>query len=184
WSFTPRRLPLITAEVAEDVLEAMERGQGSVSTSLDLWLSKVELILARKGLLIGSVEVSREELGAISNDKRTVFSVTSDGLRPVEVRAVRYYKLVNCGRGRAPTLEIDGVHMHRVKDVSPTEDAIAKVRLLGRLNDRKVLDTCTGLGYTAIEAVRRGAEVVTVELDENVLTIAETNPWSAELGGE
>lgn len=185
WNFRPRRLPLLTAEVAMDALEAMRKGQSVVSTSLDLWRSEVELPLTDEGLMIGSVEISKKELEELSDDTRTILSVTDEGLRPVEVRTERYYKLVNCGRGVAPTLEIDGIHMHRIKDVSPTEDALAKTKLLGRLKGKRVLDTCTGLGYTAIGALKREAEhIVTVELDGNVLAIAEVNPWSAELASE
>ncbi|MCX8203562.1 MAG: hypothetical protein N3H32_04525, partial [Nitrososphaeria archaeon] len=171
WEFRPRRLPLITSEVAVDVLEALDRGRSTVTTSLDLWVSRVELELTSDGARIGPVLVRRDELEEVAEDKRTVFAATSDGLAPVEARATRYYKLVNCGRGRAPTLEVDGIHMHRVADVSPTVDASAKVGLLGALRGRVVLDTCTGLGYTAVEALRRGAaQVVTVEVDPNVLS--------------
>jgi len=45
-----------------------------------------------------------------------------------------------------------------------------------------MLDICTGLGYTAIWARRRGAcHVITIEKDENVLELAAYNPWSSEL---
>jgi predicted methyltransferase len=45
----------------------------------------------------------------------------------------------------------------------------------------EVLDTATGLGYTAIEAARTAARVVTVELDPAAQEIARRNPWSREL---
>lgn len=47
----------------------------------------------------------------------------------------------------------------------------------------RVLDTCTGLGYTAIAAARcRGvSSVVTVELDEVALRMCTHNPWSREM---
>ncbi|CAM9864756.1 unnamed protein product [Sphacelaria rigidula] len=47
----------------------------------------------------------------------------------------------------------------------------------------RVLDTCTGLGYTAIAAARgRGVSgVVTVELDEVSLRLCARNPWSREM---
>jgi hypothetical protein len=44
-----------------------------------------------------------------------------------------------------------------------------------------VLDTCGGLGYTAIAAARLGAgSVVSLDIDANVREIAGRNPWSAE----
>lgn len=47
----------------------------------------------------------------------------------------------------------------------------------------RVLDTCTGLGYTAIAAARyKGVSgVVTVELDEVSLRMCARNPWSREM---
>ena len=53
-----------------------------------------------------------------------------------------------------------------------------KIRRVGG----RVFECCTGLGYTAIEALRRGArQVVTVEVDPNVLTLAMYNPFSRGL---
>jgi predicted methyltransferase len=44
-----------------------------------------------------------------------------------------------------------------------------------------VLDTATGLGYTAIEAARTAERVITIELDPAGLEIARQNPWSRAL---
>jgi predicted methyltransferase len=44
-----------------------------------------------------------------------------------------------------------------------------------------VLDTATGLGYSAIACAQLARSVVTVELDEAVLRLARRNPWSREL---
>jgi predicted methyltransferase len=44
-----------------------------------------------------------------------------------------------------------------------------------------VLDTTTGLGYTAIEAAKTAAHVTTIELDPTVLGICRQNPWSKAL---
>ncbi len=44
-----------------------------------------------------------------------------------------------------------------------------------------VLDTTTGLGYTAILAARTAGSVTTIELDPGVQSIAQRNPWSQEL---
>ena len=45
----------------------------------------------------------------------------------------------------------------------------------------KVLDTCTGLGYTAIEASKRAEEVYTYEIDEAVAELQKINPYSEGL---
>ncbi|MDJ0274636.1 MAG: methyltransferase domain-containing protein [Aigarchaeota archaeon] len=183
--FVPREVPLLTSDVAVDLLEALSSGRSHARTSLDLWIGEVTVKLEGETALIGGVVVTRSELEEVAKDDRTVFAVTDSGLLPVEVRSDRYYKLVNTGRGHAPTLEIDGIHMHRVAEVKPERDAAMKVALLGRLRGKRVLDTCTGLGYTAIEALKRGAsEVVTVEVDPNVLSLAELNPWSRGLSDD
>jgi predicted methyltransferase len=47
----------------------------------------------------------------------------------------------------------------------------------------QVLDTATGLGYTAIQAARTAEHVTTIELDPAVLQVCRLNPWSQELFG-
>jgi hypothetical protein len=44
-----------------------------------------------------------------------------------------------------------------------------------------VLDTATGLGYTAILASRTAEKVTTIELDPVAQDMARLNPWSREL---
>lgn len=72
--------------------------------------------------------------------------------------------------------------MHRVKDTDPRSAAMAMVRALGRVSGR-ILDTATGLGYTAIAMARSAEMVTTVELDPGAQEIARQNPWSRELFG-
>ncbi|WP_148706379.1 methyltransferase [Aeropyrum camini] len=92
-----------------------------------------------------------------------------------------YYKLVPLPGGKPPTLEINGIHMHRVVDVDPWRDAASKSSLVVKRGFR-VLDVCTGLGYTAVASLDRGASLVyTVEVDEVVLQLASINPWSYRL---
>jgi len=92
----------------------------------------------------------------------------------------KFYKLVPTSTW--PTLEISGIHMHRIKEVDPKTDTELKIKALGRIYG-KVLDVCTGLGYTAILAARRKSvkKVVTIEKDENVIKIAKQNEFSREL---
>lgn len=80
---------------------------------------------------------------------------------------------------RAPTLNVSGIPMHRIKDTTPDQDTLEKIHAISPIRG-PVLDTCTGLGYTAIEASRQ-AEVVTIELEPIVLEIARQNPWSRPL---
>jgi hypothetical protein len=96
-----------------------------------------------------------------------------------------YYKLKPVAPTAAPTLEINGIQMHRTVGTDPWRDTIAKVSALGSLKNRKVLDICTGLGYTAIAEMLQGAEkIITIEKDVNVLFMASLNPWSRSLENE
>lgn len=80
------------------------------------------------------------------------------------------------------TIEIDGVRMHQTAGRTPVEAAWEMAGLLQiRRRGERVLDVCTGLGYTAIEEARQGAFVTTIEVDENVLQLAKQNPLSKEL---
>jgi predicted methyltransferase len=72
--------------------------------------------------------------------------------------------------------------MHRIKGTDPYKDTLSKIKAVSPIIGR-VLDTTTGLGYTAIEASKTADEVITVELDPAVLEIARRNPWSRALFG-
>ena len=92
----------------------------------------------------------------------------------------KFYRLVKTETW--PYLEISGIRMHRATDVDPKKDSILKIRALGRIYGI-ILDSCTGLGYTAILAARsrRVKRVITIEKDENVILIAKKNPYSRDL---
>ncbi len=104
-------------------------------------------------------------------------------LKPVETYGpYGYVKLKAVYADTPPTLEINGVHMHRITDVTPIEDARAKVRAAKICRGCLVLDICTGLGYTAIQEVESGARhVITIEISEEVLWAASWNPYSHRL---
>ena len=76
-----------------------------------------------------------------------------------------------------PALEISGILMHRIKGTTPRQDAQAKLRLVAPVQGA-VLDTCMGLGYTAILAAATAESVTVIEKDPNVLEMARLNPYS------
>ncbi|NTU65182.1 MAG: methyltransferase, partial [Chloroflexi bacterium] len=80
----------------------------------------------------------------------------------------------------APTMLISGLPMHRIKNTNPYQDTLAKIKAIAPINGR-VLDTCTGLGYTAIEAAKTAEHVITIELDPTAQEMARFNPWSRSL---
>ena len=75
---------------------------------------------------------------------------------------------------------VAGFPMHRIKGTDPYEDTLCKLGTLKPVVGN-VLDTATGLGYTAIEASKTAQHVVTIELDPAVLEVARLNPWSEAL---
>ena len=127
-------------------------------------------------------KIRLDELERVIKHPEKLYTVNGENeVVALEIRDKHYYKLMLPEGSLYPTLEIDGIHMHRIKNTNPLKDTLAKVGALGKLRGKKVLDTCTGLGYTAIIANKRGASVITVEKDPNVLTLAEVNPWSHDL---
>ncbi len=170
--------PLLTATEAARILEAMERDENQIEVSLDLGLSTETVRLLPGGAELRDVIVPRETLRRTLRRPSVVFIATADGLEPLELRDQGYAKLVPTGG--APTIELSGVRMHRTAGINPFEDARLKVAEVVRSGD-VVLDTCGGLGYTAIWARRLGARrVVSVEIDSVVLRLRRLNPWTLE----
>jgi predicted methyltransferase len=122
-----------------------------------------------------------EAIEAIAHNESVCFVVEGNAV----VKIQRFSELFNrvyslMPTGKAPTLLISGIPMHRVKGIDPHADTLRKVRTIAPITGR-VLDTCTGLGYTAIEAAKTADEVLTIELDPTVLEVARLNPWSKQL---
>jgi len=109
--------------------------------------------------------------------KTNVFYIATDGrLTEARVFTDHFYKLVPTGG--FPALEIDGVRMHRSKDMFPEEEAKLKVDLLEPVLGQQVLDICTGLGYCAQELALRGCLVLSLEKSPEVVELARMNPCS------
>ncbi len=87
-----------------------------------------------------------------------------------------FYKIVKTAGW--PTIQIDGIQMHRMRKLTPELDAVKKVEALNPPVGALVLDICTGLGYTSIFLIQRNCRVITIEKDENVLYLAKQNSYS------
>jgi predicted methyltransferase len=102
----------------------------------------------------------------------------------LDMFAGHYYKL-RPFNGQL-VLEIDGLRMQLVRDFrTPLDYSKEVVRGLGIPEKGRftVLDTCMGLGYTAIAAAERPSVemVVTCEVSDAVITLAQWNPASDPL---
>jgi uncharacterized protein len=173
---------ILSAVQARSLLQAREDGKSSAQTSADLNLTQVRVELTPEGVQFPDGQTVRWPLLIdIEEDPRKAFLVESDGLK--EIRAFSeetgWVRSLLPTRG-APTVLVSGIPMHRIKNVDPMEDTKAKMRATGAIHGR-VLDTATGLGYTAIAAAKSADEVVTIELDPAALEVAKMNPWSRDL---
>ena len=176
---TPTQRFYLTADVASAILRANRSRAKRVSVSLDLNRTRAVVRLAGQRVsLPDGVQLPLDDLRALARKGARVFVVKDGALVPVERRGDYYYKLM--ATDTAPTLEISGMKMHRTEGFCPYTQAEEIVRAVVRPGNR-VLDTCGGLGYTAIWAARLGVErVLSVEHDLDVLEVARLNPWSEE----
>ena len=166
----------VAAASGQEILSLLEHGSGS----FNIGLSKARLV-GDHVVVDDSIRVPtpRDLEDRLKPDM--VYYYHDGTWRPAEDRARGYARLFVRWNG-PPTLELDGIHMHRIKNTDPLNDTLAKVRAARIRPGMRVLDTCMGLGYTAIASYRRGASVVTVEVDDRVLRLASVNPWSRDLG--
>jgi predicted methyltransferase len=168
---------------AQEISARSKFGQKEIETSLDLGITPSAIkINGEKIIFPGGESAPVSELSKIIKDDKSCFYLNEGHFCKLAIFSEEsnlYYKLFPTRT--APTLEISGIRMHRVKDMSPWEDAESKVRTLGEIRGGKLLDTCTGLGYTAIISSRKADEVYTFEKDSTVIEIEKINPWTKEL---
>ena len=173
---------VLSERQAEGMLKASEKGGSEAEVSLDLGRTKSTVHVSRNLVSFpDGQKVNGEVIKKIEGD--SCFLVEDSKLFKIQTfskETGKIYKLVPTKT--APALSISGIRMHQTKDYSPIEDAAMKVKALKPLDGRRVLDTCMGLGYSAIAALKAGAlEVTTVEADGSVIELAKVNPWSSEL---
>ena len=167
---------------AKVVLDAQRNGMGMVSVSLDLGLSTVQLPIDAQGLQLPDGNLLKwGDLEEIANSTSSCYVIEDgapDAIQYYSEATERVYSLYPTNG--APTMLVSGIPMHRIKDTDPHQDTLEKIRAIKPVVGQ-VLDTATGLGYTAIEAARTAEHVTTVELDPAALKVCRRNPWSQEL---
>lgn len=172
---------LSSYEVAP-LLAARRAGAARVESSPDLGRSRVEVGLEEEGARFPDGALVRWELlEEIAASPQQCFRIEEGEAREIRVfsEETQWVRTL-WPTGGPPTTVVAGFPMHRIKGIDPGEDTRRKLEPLQPLVG-EVLDTATGLGYTAIGAARAGARVVTIELDPAALEIARQNPWSREL---
>ncbi len=169
---------LIDSYEAEKIVDAHRSKKKRISILLNLGKDKEIIILKGEQVQIREVSYDMKTIRKLAKEQ-SIF-LLEEKPRKIAFFDGCYYKLEPI-KGTAPTIEIDGIRMHRTKHMIPLEDAERKIQYVGIKSSDIVLDICTGLGYTAIQANKKRAEVTTIEKDANVLEIAGFNPYSREL---
>ena len=174
--------PVLSHVQVEPLLQAHHRGERAATISMDLGLTTAEVELqADRAILPDGQWLPWEEMEEIAREESACFVIKEDTAEKVQRFSDslnRFYSLMPTGG--APTMLISGIPMHRIKGIDPYQDTLKKLHTIAPVTGR-VMDTCTGLGYTAIEAAKTADEVVTIELDPMVLEVAQLNPWSRPL---
>lgn len=167
---------------AHQALASHRKGTEKISLSLDLGISDTRLSINREGIILPDGELLRwEVIQEIDASTSSCFRIEAGSPRAIQFyseQTDRSYSLYPTSG--APTMLISGIPMHRVKDTEPHQDTLEKIRSIKPVVGQ-VLDTATGLGYTAIQAARTAEHVVTIELDPAALQVCRFNPWSQEL---
>lgn len=167
---------------ATQLLEARKKGRTVERVSLDLNLTESEVRLQPDCVLFPTGEcLPWETIEEISRNETACYGVEGNAAKAIKgfsAYSGRVYGLMPTPS--APTMLISGIPMHRIKDTNPHQDTLNKIKAIAPVKG-DVLDTTTGLGYTAIEAAKTANHVVTIEIDPMAQEIARQNPWSRDL---
>lgn len=167
---------------AKPLLAARRALLDTATISPDLNRTMVAVRLSERGVGFPNGELlAWRDVERIAASENTCYLVSDGEIQPVQVfsETTNWMRSLYPTAG-APTTLVAGFPMHRIKDTDPYEDTLKKIAALAPVTGN-VLDTTTGLGYTAIEAARTAQRVTTLELDPAALEIARLNPWSQDL---
>jgi predicted methyltransferase len=164
------------------ILQAHKQGKTSAITSSDLGITQVEVQLLSDGIIFPNGEkINWKTLNEISEETNGCFLIHNGEAKKIQMYSEttgRFYSL--CPTEQSPTMLVSGKTMHRISGTNPFLDTKQKIKTIAPFRGN-VLDTCMGLGYTAIDAAKTADEVTTIEFDATVEEICRCNPWSQEL---
>ena len=171
--------PVLSHFQAARLFQDFEQGKLQSAVSLDLGLTQDEVRLETGGVLFPDGQrLDWQSLQDIGRQENSCFILENSALRKIQFfseHTGRVYSLMPTAA--APTMLVSGIPMHRIKDTDPYQDTLEKIRA-ARPVVGQVLDTATGLGYTAIQAAKTAQRVITIELDPAALQVCRLNPWS------
>jgi len=180
----PDAVFVLSSDEAKGILALkMTTTQPPDQVSVDLGTKRMHLEMDDDGVRLSQVELSWNELDHVASSRDGAWLIYPDGTSDrIATHGMHAPVSLHPVPGSAPTVVIGGFGMHRfARDVNPIADTEAKI--LAAAPSGRVLDICTGLGYTSIRAaeLRTVTSVVTIERDFSVLSVARANPWSEAL---
>ena len=161
---------------------ADKNAPAEMEISSDLGLSSEKILRSAQGWQFTDGQIlDFAQIQRINKNTNHCYKWIDGGLQKVEAFSTYtnlYYSLMPTAK--APTMLISGIPMHRIKGTTPLEDTKTKIKALG-MPHGYILDTATGLGYTAMQAARTCEKLITIEFDPAVIKICRANPWSQGL---
>jgi predicted methyltransferase len=166
----------------EPLLKARRAGLLEAMSSPDLGLSQIQVQLRNDGVVFPGENVLRWAAAEkIQQSPSNCFLLEHSEIKVAQVFSEETNLVCSLyPTSGAPSMLISGFVMHRIKGVDPMQDTLKKVATIQPIGGR-VLDTATGLGYTAIEAAKTAEQVVTIEIDPGSQAMVKLNPWSRPL---
>ncbi len=188
---------ILSAFYAQKILDAVNENKNKLEISLDLGITK-SAVECKENKILLTHETSKaaetetitvDDLKKIIKNNKVCYLVKNNAIHKIQLFSAEtntFLKLFPTGEHTAPTIELSGIRMHNIKKQDPLTDADNKINAINVHG--KVLDTCFGLGYTAITAAKKNdaaknqvTEVYTHERDPNIVEVAKHNPWSNEV---
>lgn len=167
---------------AQTLLAAHKQGKTQVEVSPDLDISSITALVSDNGVTFPlNSQLGWQQIEQIRKANVNCFEVAQNEIRPIQIFSEQTNRMCSLmPTQHAPTMLIAGFTMHRIVDIDPIQDTHNKVATITPIVGR-VLDTATGLGYTAIAAAKTAEQVITIEIDPGAQEIARHNPWSRSL---
>ena len=175
--------PVILSYIqAEALLTAKSQGKAVLEVSPDLGITIVTVKLLDEDVEFPQGERVRwPDIERIKKATTNCFIVKENRVQMIQTFSEYTNRVCSLlPTKHTPSMLIAGFTMHRIVDIDPMQDTLKKIATIAPVVG-SVLDTATGLGYTAIEAAKTAEQVITIELDPGAQEIARFNPWSRDL---
>ncbi len=174
--------PIISHFQAREILAVMQAKEKHVTVSLDLGKTTSPLFVTAHDVTFpDGQKLSFKQLKKTLRHENKCYFVKDNDLVPVNIfsESTGWMRTLYPTKG-APTTLVSGFLMHRIKDTDPLAQVREMVDALDARNGGKILDTCFGMGYAAMELAKKGS-VLSVEIDPAAIELSKLNPWSLPL---